>query len=146
HTLSSSKCETCLLAKAQRQISRRPIPPASLPWEKVYFDFFSTKPTAYNGDRFCLHFICSATGWHVAITMPNKDQIRLVRAVKGLAHWAKAQCGTFVKSFFSDNDVALGMDFHFLSEDLGFEVLRTGRYADSQHGKPERAGGLITTR
>ena len=146
HTLSSTKCETCLLAKAQRQISRRPIPPASLPWEKVYFDFFSTQPSAYNGDRFCLHFICSATGWHVVLTMPNKDQIRLVRAVKGLAHWAKAQFGTSVKSFFSDNDVALGMDFHFLSEDLGFEVLRTARYADSQHGKPERAGGLIMTR
>ena len=78
--------------------------------------------------------------------MPNKDQIHLVRAVKGLAHWAKAQFGTSVKSFFSDNDVALGMDFHFLSEDLGFEVLCTACYANSPHGKPERAGGLIMTR
>ena len=84
-------------------------------------------------------------GWHVVLTMPNKDQIHLVQAVKGLAYWAKAQFGTSVKSFFSDNDVVLGMDFCFLSEDLGFEVLYTACYADSQHGKPERAGGLIMT-
>lgn len=78
--------------------------------------------------------------------MPNKDQLRLVRQVRGLAHWAKAQFGTSIKSFFSDNDVALGMDFQFLSEDLGFEVLRSAHYADSQHGKPERAGSMIMTR
>lgn len=38
------------------------------------------------------------------------------------------------------------MDFQFLSEDLGFEVLRSARFADSQHGKPERAGGVIMSR
>ena len=146
HSMASDKCETCLLAKSKRMISRRSIPPATNPWEKVYFDFFSMQPTAYNGDRSCLHFICSATGWHVAQTMPNKDQIRLVRAVNGLVHWAKAQFDVSIKAFFSDNDTALGMDFQFLSEDLGFEVLRSPRYADSQHGKPERAGGVIMSR
>lgn len=89
HTLSLTKCKTCLLAKAQHQISQQPIPPASLPWEKIYFNFFSMQLTAYNSDHFCLHFICSVTGWHVVLTMPNKDQIHLVQAVKDLAHWAK---------------------------------------------------------
>ena len=104
------------------------------------------QPTAYNGDCFCLHFICSATSWHVAQTMPNKDQLHLVQAVNGLVHWAKAQFGVSIKAFFSDNDTVLGTDFHFLSEDLGFEVLCSACYADSQHGKPEQAGGVIIGR
>lgn len=41
HKNVSAKCETCNLAKSQRQISRRSIPPANAPWEKFYFDFFS---------------------------------------------------------------------------------------------------------
>ena len=40
HSMASDKCETCLLAKSKRMISRRSIPPANHPWEKVYFDFF----------------------------------------------------------------------------------------------------------
>lgn len=143
HKNVSAKCETCNLAKSQRQISRRFIPPANAPWEKVYFDFFSNSPTAYNGDRFCLHFICSATGWHIAVTMPNKDQVRLIRAFKGLVHWAKTQLNTTVKVFFSDNDTSLGLAYTLFAQDEGIQILHSARYADSQHGKPERAGGVI---
>lgn len=146
HTNVSSRCETCRLAKAQRQISRRLVPPAQHPWEKVYFDFLNIKPTAYNGDRFCLHFVCSATNWHIAIPMPNKDQIRVVRVFRNLINWAKTQLNATIKLFFSDNDVSLGLDFRLLAEDFGVEIQDSARYADSQHGKPERAGGLLTTR
>ena len=146
HVNVSAKCETCRLAKAQRQISRRPIPPATKPWERVYFDYFSNSPTAYNGDRFCLHFICSATGWHIALTMPNTDQIRLIRAFKGLISWAHTQLGSAVKTFFSDNDRTIGLFARLFAEDEGIEIINSARYADSQHGKPERAGGMIIAR
>ena len=91
HTNVSAKCKICNLAKSQHQISRWSIPTAKGPWEKVYFDFFSNSSTAYNGDRYCLHFVCSNTGWHIAITMPNKDQIQIIRDFKGLVYWAKTQ-------------------------------------------------------
>ncbi|ODM16170.1 hypothetical protein SI65_08604 [Aspergillus cristatus] len=125
HKNVSAKCETCNLAKSQRQISRRSIPPANTPWEKVYFDFFSNSPTAYNGDRFCLHFICSATGWHIAVTMPNKDQVRLIRAFKGLVSWAKTQLNTTVKVFFSDNDTSLGLAYALFAQDEGIQILHS---------------------
>ena len=143
HTNVSVKCETCSLSKAQHQISHWSIPPAKRPWEKVYFDFFSISPTAYNGDRHCLHFICSSTGWHIAITMPNKDQIQVIRAFRGLVSWAKTQLNATVKVFFSDNDAVLGLDYTLFAQDEGIQILHSAWYADSQHGKPEWAGGVI---
>ena len=146
HVNASNRCEICKLAKAQRQISRRNIPPAPGPWEKVFFDFLTLTPPAYNGDRFCLHFVCSRTNWHVAVTMPNKDQIRVVRIIRNLANWAKTQMGATIKMLFSDNDSSLGLLYTLLAEDLGIQIMHSAHYADSQHGKPERAGGVISTR
>lgn len=75
--------------------------------------------------------------------MPNKDQVRLIRAFKGLIHWAKTQlnANATVKVFFSDNDASLGLDDALFAQDEGIQILHSARYADSQHGKPERAGG-----
>ena len=146
HMNVSASCETCCLAKAQRQISRRTISPTNGPWEKVYFDFFSNSPTAYNGDHFCLHFVCSATGWHIAVTMPNKDQVRLIRAFKGMAYWAKTQLNAIVKIFFSDNDASLGLDYPLFAQDEGIQILHSAHYANSQHDKPELAGRVVLMR
>lgn len=146
HKNISDSCEICKLSKAQRQISRRPVPPANKPWEKVYFDFFSVTPTGFNGDRYCLHFVCSCTGWQIAINMPNKDQIRFIRAIKGLVYWAKTQLNATIKCFFSDNDRSLGLAYSLFAEDEGIRTLFSSRYADSQHGKPERSGGVILTK
>ena len=78
--------------------------------------------------------------------MPNKDQIRIIRAFKGLVQWAKTQLNSTTRTFFSDNDRSLGLDFDLLAQDLGLEILHSAPYADSQHGKPERAGGVIMVR
>jgi len=71
--------------------------------------------------------------------MPNKDQVRLIRAFKGLVHWAKAQLNAIVKVFFSDNDTSLGLAYTLFAQDEGIQILHSARYVDSQ--QPERAGG-----
>ena len=78
--------------------------------------------------------------------MPNKDQIRIVRAFKGLVQWAKTQLRSTTKTFFSDNDQSLGLNYDLFAQDIGVEIIHSAPYADSQHGKPERAGGVIMTR
>lgn len=59
---------------------------------------------------------------------------------------AETYLGATVKVLFSDNDVAIGMDVTFLTEDLGIQILNSACYADSQHGKPEQAGAIIMMR
>ena len=75
--------------------------------------------------------------------MPNKDQICIIRAFKGLVSWAKTQLNAMVKVFFSNNDAALGLDYTLFAQDEGIQILHSAWYTDSQHGKPERAEGVI---
>lgn len=146
HKAISANCETCRLAKAKRRISRRPISRAFKPFEKLYFDFFSTKPPAYNGDRCCLLIVCSATRWQTIKTMPDKDQFRIVNAFREIIARTQAAWGHTVKILFSDRDGFLRVDYAQLTRDYGIEVQRSARYADSQHGNPERAGGVTLAR
>ena len=87
-----------------------------------------------------MHFICSSTGWHIAITIPNKNQIQIIRA---LVSWTKTQLNATVKVFFSDNDAVLELDYTLFAQDEGIQILHSAWYADSQHDKPEWAEGVI---
>ena len=91
-------------------------------------------------------FICSNTGWHVRVTMPNKDQIQVLRVFKILVYLVKTQFNVAIKVLFSDNDVSLGLDFVLFAEDEGIQILHSACYAESQHGKPGHAGGMIISR
>ena len=48
-----------------------------------------------------------------------------------------------VKIFFFDNDCMIGLFARLFAEDEGIEIINSACYADSQHGKPEWAGGVI---
>lgn len=142
HKAISANCETCRLAKAKCQISRRSIPRADRLFEKLYFDFFSMKPMAYNGDRCCLLIVCSTTRWQSIKTMPDKDQYRIINAFREVVARAKNALNISVKTFFSDRDVSLGLDYTLFAQKYGIEILHSAHYVDSQHGNPERAGGV----
>lgn len=69
--------------------------------------------------------------------MPNKDQIHIVHAFKGLVQWAKTQLRSTIKTFFSNNDQSLGLNYDLFAQDIGVEIIHSALYTDSQHGKPE---------
>ena len=130
HANTSNCYESCKLAKAHRQISHHSIPSAPGPWEKVFFDFLTLTPPAYNSDHFYLYFVCSWTNWHIAITMLNKDQLQVVCIIWNLANWAKTQMGATIKMLFSNNDISLGLLYILLAEDLGIQIMHLVHYAD----------------
>ncbi|KAI9038883.1 GAG-pre-integrase domain-containing protein [Aspergillus affinis] len=136
-------CETCLLAKPIRQISRRPVERSPDAWDKVHFDLIKVS-SAYNGNQWIGNFIDDATGWRKVYTAPNKNA--LVPEIKSLVKWIKTHFNKTPKTFVCNNEQTLGREFILFCKDEGITILHSARYTPEQNGFIERGGGIITSR
>ncbi|KAI9035424.1 GAG-pre-integrase domain-containing protein [Aspergillus affinis] len=136
-------CETCLLAKPIRQISRRPVERSPDAWDKVHFDLIKVS-SAYNGNQWIDNFMDNVTGWRKIYTAPNKNA--LVPEIKSLVKWIKTYFNKIPKTFVCDNEQTLGREFILFCKDKRITILHSVRYTPEQNGFIERGGRIITLR
>lgn len=140
---SEDMCETCNLAKAPQQISRRPVEPAEKNFERLHFDLIQVKE-GYNGDRWTNHWVCSRSRWHFIRIRPSKTFIR--EDTDAIIEYVKTQYNATVKELQSDQEKALGGDHKERYEKRGIVVRFSVRGIPAQNGKAERAGSIIIMR
>ena len=85
---SNNCCPPCELAKAQSQISRRPASHAKRPGECIHLDLIDNL-TAYDGSRYCCHFMDDATRLHVIYTLSSQQQAEVMSAIQAFVSLMK---------------------------------------------------------
>jgi hypothetical protein len=84
-------CEPCIMARTQKQTSRRPVPTGTYPFERVHFDviILGTKgKKGYDGSTCIPHFWCDHTKYHRAWPLPNHKQAALVPIFESMIAFA----------------------------------------------------------
>jgi hypothetical protein len=133
-------CETCLLAKAKRQISRRPPERATKAFERVRFDLIQLD-SADNGDKWIIHFLDDATGWHTAYTTHTKSDLRKYMDI--YLTWIERQYGAKPQRLFSDQERTLSTWYIDQCDAKGIKIEHSVRHAHDQNGKIESAREAI---
>ena len=142
---NEASCLPCELAKAQSQISRRPAQRARRPGERVHLDLIDNMP-AYNGNRYCCHFMDDATRLHVVYTLNNRHQAEVMNTIRAFVSLMKTQWGCKVAIFKLDGEKALGSTFYRFCKEEGIEWIESLPYTPEQNGPIERAGKTIIER
>ncbi|KAJ5665599.1 uncharacterized protein N7477_008047 [Penicillium maclennaniae] len=70
-------CETCLISKAQRQVSRRPMHIGDQPFETLHWDLIHLGP-GINNILYASHTYCPVTKYHLLVTIARKHLIQLL--------------------------------------------------------------------
>ena len=142
---TDANCLTCELAKAKSQISRRPVQRARRPGERVHMDIIDNM-IAYNGSRYCCHFMDDATRLHVVYILGSRQQAEIMGAIRAFVHLMKTQWSCKVAIFKLDGERALGLAFHTFCKEEGIEQIESLPYSPEQNGAIERAGKAISER
>jgi hypothetical protein len=72
---SKENCEACLLSKAQRQVSRRPMNVGDRPFETLHWDLIHLRP-GINNSQYISHAYCPVTKYNLLITIGRKHEIQ----------------------------------------------------------------------
>lgn len=138
-TLSS--CETCLISKAERQISRRPMTIGDQPFEAVHWDLIHMTK-AYNHCKYVSHLIDPVTKYQISSNLSRKDQV--TDAIRTKFAFINNQFDIRPKVVHCDGDRNL-LPFLAECEEKGIEVHVTPPHQPEQNGYAERYGALIST-
>ncbi|EAU36855.1 predicted protein [Aspergillus terreus NIH2624] len=130
-------CETCLVSKSKRQISRRPIGRGDQPFETIHWDLIHMKRGMRNMN-YISHIYDPMTHFHMAQTLQTKEQVS--RSLNSMILLVKNQYRVSPKRVHSDNDLNLS-EFIDQSEGLIFNTSPPDQ--PEQNPFSERSGGLI---
>ena len=138
-------CETCMLSKASRIISRRSTREheSTRPLQRLHYDLIQMDE-ASNGDCWASHFVCSYTSYHWLWTHRTKGQA--TSYIDRMIKLAINQYQRPIQYLHSDGEKALGDVFQQLIKNNGIVWEFTAPYTSDQNGLAERSGGVITTK
>jgi GAG-pre-integrase domain len=142
-TYPAPLCEACKLSEIPRQTSRRPMPRATRPCERVHLDLIPFTE-AYNGDEQSIHMFCEASRMNWIDTMPNKGCS--LTSVQDFTKLVENVWDCKVRCFHLDGETSLSKGFKELTATKGIAVERSAPHTPEQNGKAERIGGVITRR
>lgn len=139
-------CEPCVMAKLQRQISRRPPTlRARTPFERIHFDIV-IMGRGYGGATCIAHFWCEKTKYHRAWPLPNHQQHTLLPIFEATVAFAKKFTIGGIKWFRSDDEQGIGDTIENYLRDDGIEWEVSTPYNPNQNGPAERSGRSISER
>ncbi|KAF1987144.1 hypothetical protein K402DRAFT_310467, partial [Aulographum hederae CBS 113979] len=134
-------CRTCALANNKQQISRVPPSRGSYPFEKSHFDLIYLE-TAFNADKYILHFYCAFSGYHLTYTLTNKGEVEFARSTQHFLALTE-RWGYKVRILQTDGEKALGHQWNSIIYQHGITVQPSPTDTQSQNGYAERSGGVI---
>jgi hypothetical protein len=135
-------CETCQLAKAKRQISRRPQTRNFGRFGRVHFDLIQMDP-AYNGDKWITHFFIEGIRFHTVYCHKEKNGVQ--EAVKGFTALFQ-RWGLPIKAYKYDNERSAGRAVEDFLTDEGVIIEHSVVRTPETNSHAERSGGVILDR
>ena len=102
-------CESCMLAKSKRIVSRIPADRGEDYWIRMHVDLiiFSRE---WNGDLYALHAYDAKGRGHLVDTLSSKDQGTLIRSIFNMIKKLKLE-GRVIRFLHSDNEKGFGHQF-----------------------------------
>lgn len=135
-------CEVCLKKEANRQISRRPIPPHYGPFGRLFFDIVHM-PEYGGKDRYFVHFLVERIRFHIIYTIRSLTETKevLLIAINFIERWLKIK----IYVLFSDNERSIDAETvaHILQ--MGIQYENSPAYHPEMNRPSERSGGVIIT-
>lgn len=136
-------CESCALATANRQISRRAANrTAPRPLWRIHLDLFQLTPSSVGYER-ALVIQDEHSGLIWVYPLPNKTQEEVTTAVENFANMAKRQWGLDIAVIRRDNEKALGKRYNAWIQQQGIQEEPSPVYTPEPNGRAERSGGVI---
>ncbi|KAJ5302452.1 hypothetical protein N7476_009251 [Penicillium atrosanguineum] len=133
-------CEPCLLSKAKRQISRRPIHIGDQAFETLHWDLIHLSP-GINKIHYASHAYCPVTKYHLLTNIGRKNQIQL--SLQQMIDFTRIQFNIRIKRIHLDGDRSIDAD---KLRNQGIEVIVSPPYQPEQNPFAERSGGIIVSR
>ncbi|KAJ5666537.1 uncharacterized protein N7477_008985 [Penicillium maclennaniae] len=133
-------CETCLISKAQRQVSRRPMHIGDQPFETLHWDLIHLGP-GINNILYASHAYCPVTKYHLLVTIARKHLIQL--SLQQMIDFVLTQFGIRIKRIHLDGDRNIHQD---RLRTQGIEVITSPPYQPEQNPFSERSGAVIISR
>jgi hypothetical protein len=134
------------LANPKQQISRRrpdPPTPDDPPFARLDIDIIQETTPGYNGDRYIFHYLCSRINFHVVTTARRKPE--LPTDIQYQVEFIKRQWHFDVKVIHVDGETSLGAAFDNWVRDKRIRYHESAPHAKEQHGRIERAGGILSS-
>ena len=142
---STTECEACSLSKSKQIISRRPPEhPATVPFERVYFDVVH-QIEGYNNHNYMLHLFDEVTKFHeVETTVHIGDGITL-DILQGWYNLHYDRYGCKWKYIRLDGERTLQVQFETWCRTRNPPIIieRTPPYIKEPRAGAERSGGVI---
>ena len=137
-----SNCETCVLLKAHRIVSRSSYKAeiSSTPFFRITYDLMQMS-TAMNQEQWVSHIACSEYDFQMVYTHKHKWEATeiLRKAIKTIRTRSKYEV-VFIRS---DGERSLGREFEDLMDELGITLEPSAPQTAAQNGHSERKGGLL---
>ena len=134
----TSKCETCIQAKATRKVSRVEMPKVSTVLEKVHTDICGPiAPETLSKKRYFVSFIDDKTRWATVKLLATRDELFTV--FNSYLAEEENQLGAKLKRLHSDNAKEYKTaEFKALFNKKGVKATYTAPYTPEQNGVSER--------
>ncbi|KAJ5900417.1 uncharacterized protein N7473_004487 [Penicillium subrubescens] len=134
------KCEPCQLARARKQISRRPAGRTHIygKFGKVHFDLIEMDE-AFNGDRWVSHLYVEGIRLHLAASHRKKNGCQ--QAIKYFVAYLINHLKMPLRAFHTDNERSAGETVWDYCRSMGFVVEFIVVDTPEQNSFAERAGG-----
>ena len=135
-------CETCAIAKAKRQISRRPQRRATRPFQIIHTDTSSVRPIGYNRHHYCLHIVDDYSRYQFVTTCASKAQI--AKELHCFCKHVEAR-DRRIETIRMDNGTEHGGNvFADYCKEHGIDIETSSPYTPEQDGVAERAIGAVS--
>ncbi|KAL1956597.1 hypothetical protein VTO42DRAFT_7008 [Malbranchea cinnamomea] len=135
------RCETCQLANAKAQVSRRPSTGPEYPFEILHADIIRETTVDYNNDKYAIHFYCPLTYFHIVVTTSRKNMIST--SIRRVVVWIWRRFGFRVRKIHNDGETSFTNKYFDEVKDTGIEIDESSPYTPEQNGSIERAGQLL---
>lgn len=135
-----TRCPTCNLSQAPRQISRRPIDNPYGKYGMAYFDVILFE-IALNGDRYATHFYIPDIRFHWIMTHPDKRGVRdaIKHFVKVVPQWFNVR----LRALHTDNETTITEETRQWIAEQGLVFTTSVPHSAEMNGPAERSGGVI---
>ena len=144
-TPDMTNCETCVLAKAHRIVSRSQYKAETSdePFFRITYDLMQLS-TALNQEQWVSHIACYEHDFQLVYTHKYKGEATdiLRNAIKMIRTRFKYEV-VFIRS---DGEKSLGTSFRDLIDELGITFEPSAPATSAQNGHSERKGGLLSVK